>query len=92
MEGMARRAAWTLRKSVYNIPGSYSKKLTYVLQVESREQRFFTSCENFEIDLIHCGLRNFMSKSELTLEEPVTFRTSMDPSVIVTASRTTHTT
>ena len=68
------------------------KKWTYVLQVESREQRFFTSCENFGIDLIHCGLRKFMSKSELTLEEPKTFRTSMDPSVIMTASRTTHTT
>ena len=33
-----------------------------------------------------------MSKSDLTLEEPETFRTSMDPSAIVTASGTTHTT
>ena len=49
-------------------------------------------CENVGKDLIHCGLRNFMSKSDLTLEEPETFRTSMDPSVIVTASGTTHTT
>ena len=33
-----------------------------------------------------------MSESDLTLEEPETFRTSMDPSVIMTASSTTHTT
>ena len=70
--------------------------ISRVLQTASREQCFFTSYENFERErkfIVNSGASlHVLSKSNLTLEEPDTTGISKDPSVIMTANGTTHTT
>ena len=49
-------------------------------------------CENFDRERIHCGSLHLVSKSDLTPEEQETMQKSNDPSVIMTATGTSHAT
>ena len=87
VEEMARKSAWTLHKNVYTIPASYSENRP-ASNASSPPVR--TSQENFIVDS-RTSLR-MKSKNKLASEKQETVRRSKDPSVMMTATGTKHTT
>ena len=77
MEQIASDTAWLVQKNLNRVPSSYS---------ENRNKFFKPSPGN------NVSSHHSMRKSDLTPEEQETTQTSKDPSVIMTAHGTAHTT
>ena len=77
MEQIARDTAWLVQKNLYRVPSSYS----------DNRNKFFKPSPGNNVSSHHS-----MSRSDLTPEEQETTQKSKDPSVIVTAHETAHTT
>ena len=96
MAEMARKSVWTLHTNVYEIPGSYSENRQRFFKPSPASNVSSPHMKNFERerDLIRDSGASLqiMNQSDLTPEEQETVRKSKDPSVIMTANGTTHTT
>ena len=92
----ARKAAYILHKNVYTVPVSYSENRNRFFTPSPADSFFFTLSNFIERERIQWTRElpsfHMMSYSDSTPKEQETIQNSKDPSVIVTANGTIHTT